>query len=108
MEKAKPFVLGFVSGVIVAAVVGFGTGWVVTAGAKEQAIRAAKIHRLAAICAAQATDHWQAQGEDPAALRGWDNREQREKLAERFTAALRVEGPMRRDIIDECSRVLDA
>lgn len=107
LTKTKPFVFGLVVGVAVAAIVGFSTGWVVTAGAKERAVWTAKVDRLAAICAAQATDQWQAQGGDVAALRGWDGREKREQLVEQVATALRLEGPLARDVGSECSRRLD-
>jgi hypothetical protein len=107
MRKAKPFVWGLVSGIVVATVVGFGAGWVVTAGAKEQAIWTAKTNRLASICAAQATDHWRADGKDPTDLSGWDKREQREALAEQVAGAWRLEERLQRDVMAECGRMLD-
>ena len=107
-EKAKPFVWGLGSGIVLAVIVGFGAGWVVTVGAKEEAIWTAKIDRLAAICAAQATDHWRAEGRDPLDLKGWDRREQREALVERSTAGWRLEDRLQRDVTAQCGRMLDA
>ena len=107
IKQAKPFIWGLVSGIVLATIVGFGAGWVVTAGAKEEAIWTAKTNRLAAICAAQATDHWRADAKDPADLKGWDRREQRETLAARSTAAWELEDRLRRDVMAECGRMLD-
>lgn len=108
MQNAKPFVWGFISGIVFALVVGFATGWVVTSGAKERAVETATIERLATVCATQAKEHWLAQGEELVGLHGWDNREQRETLANEFTAPLRVEDAFQRDVLRECARMLDA
>jgi len=107
LEKAQPFVVGFLSGVVAATIVGLASGWVVTASAREQAIWAAKVNRLAAICAAQAGAQWHAQGRELAELRGWEGREARQRLVEPFTVALRLEGALQGDVGVECGRMLD-
>jgi hypothetical protein len=47
LNNGKPFGLGLAVGIILAVAVGFGTGWVVTAGAKEEAVKTAKVQQLA-------------------------------------------------------------
>jgi hypothetical protein len=108
IRRAQPFVWGVVAGILLTVIVGFSTGWVVTAGAKERAIWTAKIDRLAVICATQSTSQWQAEGKDSAALRGWENREQRGALAEGAMAAWPLEDRLKREVIEECGRLLDA
>lgn len=108
IKSAKPFVFGLVVGIILAIVVGFGAGWVVTAGAKEQAVRTATVDRIAGVCAVQARGRWQAQGEELGALRGWANRETRETLAREVTVALGLEEALQGDVTRECGRLLDA
>jgi hypothetical protein len=107
LEKVKPLVLGFVCGVVVATIVGFGTGWVVTAGTQEKAVWTAKVNRVGVICAAQAAERWQAQGQALAELRGWDRWEQRERLAEEVTVALRLEDSVQSDVSAACRRLLE-
>jgi hypothetical protein len=71
IRRAKPFAWGIAAGILLTVIVGFSTGWVVTAVAKERAIWTAKVDRLAVICATESTSQWQAEGKDSAALHGW-------------------------------------
>jgi hypothetical protein len=107
-ESVKPFVLGLACGVVLAIVAGFGAGWVVTAGAKEQAVQAAKVSRLGSICAVHAAERWQAQGKELSGLHGWANREQREQLARQVADDFRLEGELHREVVWECARQMDA
>jgi hypothetical protein len=108
IEKSKPFGVGIIAGIVLTLIVGFSMGWIVTAGTKDQAIRTVQVDRLSAICAAQAKNRWQAQGEELTTLHGWQNRQQRETLATEVSTTLLVEEAIQRDVVWQCTRLLDA
>lgn len=78
-----------------------------TAGAKEEAVKTAKVQQLAAFCAAQAKEYWAAQ-RDLTELHGWRNRTERETLARQFVGGLPVADIPQADVTRECGRLLDA
>ncbi len=84
----RPYAIGAIGGVALAAFAGFGSGWLVTRGGMQDAVADAHISSIAQVCAEEAASYWKTSKQNPAALRKWDAWSQREKLAKRFAAGL--------------------
>ncbi len=85
---AKPYVIGAIAGVALAAFGGFGSGWLVTRGTMHDAVAEAQVSSIAQVCANEATNYWKTRNQSLAVLKKWDAWSQREKLAKKFAADL--------------------
>jgi hypothetical protein len=106
-EAAKPYIKGVVGGLVLAPIIAFSFGWVVTTGTMNEAVASAKIEQLAAVCANAATAHWTSENKEMAALEGWEHRDDRENLAKQFAVGLPGNEAIQDDVIDECGDLLD-
>ena len=82
-QTAKPYLWGFVVGLIAAPIFGFWHGDVVTAGTRDRDVQAARIDAQAAICEQLARAYWVETG-DTTGLTGYTGRDARNELAARF------------------------
>src|SRR6056297_2832172 len=85
IEAAKPYILGFVVGIIAAPAIGFGAGWVATSSAQAEAVENARIETLSSVCSASAHRAVASRDGDLDALKGFSNRAAREEVV---TAAM--------------------
>lgn len=100
IESSKPYLGGAVIGVIGTLIVGFSAGWLVTGGTLAEEIRLAKVNTYAEVCASDSITDWKGDGKEIAKLEGWDNREARELLAERFAPTTHAD--LKDDVQDAC------
>ena len=87
-SSAKPYLVGAIGGIALAAFGGFGSGWLVTRGTMHDAVADARISSIAQVCADEATSYWKTSNQNLAVLRKWDAWDKREKLAKKFAAGL--------------------
>lgn len=106
MTALKPYIAGFVVGLIAAPAIAFGAGWVTTTRASVAAVESARIATLASVCSATATSLAAAGNMDLAKLRGYSNREQRDRLVESAMAELAVPPELLGRVTSGCSRTL--
>ena len=107
IQAAKPYIKGFVAGLVVAPIVAFSFSLVVTTGTMNAAVTDARVEQLAALCANEATAYWTAQNNEMAALNGWKNRDARQNLAKQFATQLPEVEPIRNAVVDRCGKLLD-
>src|SRR5207237_1071660 len=74
VEKGKPYITGFIVGLVAAPIIAFSAGWVSTTGARAQAVENARIDTLAGICSDMVQKSLASQSKDLATIKGWDNR----------------------------------
>ena len=103
---AKPYIVGFVIGVIAAPIVAFSAGWVSTSGARTQAVENARVETLANICAANAERMAVAQNTDLATVKGYKNREARDALVVSALANIQVPEDISRKVSNLCNQTL--
>jgi hypothetical protein len=103
---AKPYITGFVVGVIAAPIVAFSAGWVTTSGASAEAVESARVDTLASICSANAERMAMAQNTDMATLKGYQNREARDALVAAALADIAVPEDLSRQVSRSCDRTL--
>jgi hypothetical protein len=106
IERSKPYITGFVIGLIAAPIIGFSAGWISTTGARTAAVENARVDVLATICSAEAEKSWAAQKLEPAALKGWDNRAKREELVASTLTGILVPEPLVKKVSAGCSETL--
>lgn len=105
-EKAKPYITGFVLGLIAAPIIAFSAGWVSTTGARAEAVENARIETLAGVCSEAAQKSIAAQSMDPTALKGRDNRAKREEVVASAMAGMQVPEPLVRKVTSGCDKTL--
>ena len=103
---AKPYITGFVIGVIAAPIVAFSAGWVTTSGARAEAVEKARVETLAGICTANAGRLAAAENTDLAALKGYENREKRDALVAAALADIQVPDDLSKKVSNSCNRTL--
>jgi len=103
---AKPYVTGFVIGVIAAPIIAFSAGWVSTSGARATAVEDARIETLAGICSTSVGKLAVSGSTDLAALKGYENREKREALVTAAMADIEVPADLAKKIASSCNRTL--
>lgn len=82
-ERAKPYAVGLVIGLIAAPVIGLWHGGLVTSGTRDGQVQAARIDAQALICERLAREHRVDTG-DTTELTGFNGRGARNELAARF------------------------
>lgn len=103
---AKPYVVGFVVGVIAAPIVAFSAGWVSTSGARTEAVEQARVETLADICSANAERIASARNMDLTALKGYANREKRDEIVAAALVDVQTPEALTRKVTNACSRTL--
>jgi hypothetical protein len=106
MAAAKPYITGFIVGLIAAPIIGFSAGWVSTSGARTTAVEDARVETLAGFCSATATRMAVAQSTDLATLKGYDNRAKREELVKAAMADIQVPEELVTKVTNGCNRTL--
>ena len=106
LAASKPYITGFVLGLIAAPIIGFGAGWVSTSGARASAVEDARIETLAGFCSATAGRMAAAQSADLATFKGYDNRAKREELVKAAMADIQVPDDLMTKVTNSCNRTL--
>ena len=108
IEHGKPYLKGFILGLIAAPVIAFSAGWVSTTGARAEAVENARVETWAGICSASAEKSWAAQSTAPVSLKGWESREKRQELVAAALAGIQVPEPLLKKFAAGCDRTLAA
>ena len=104
IESGKPYLTGFVLGLIAAPIIAFSAGWVSTSGARAEAVENARIETLVGICSATATRILTAQGTDLATLKGYENRAKRDELVAAAVADIEIPETLTKQVSGGCNR----
>ena len=102
----KPYVTGFVVGLIAAPIIAFSAGWVSTTSARATAVEDARIETLAGICSSSVGKAAVSGNTDLATLKGYDNRDKREAMVATAMADIQVPTDLAKKIANSCSRTL--
>ena len=102
----KPYVTGFVLGLIAAPIIAFSAGWVSTTSARSAAVEDARVETLAGICSSSVGKIAATGNTDLATLKGYDNREKREAMVTTAMADIQVPADLAKKIANSCSRTL--
>ena len=103
---AKPYVTGFVLGLIAAPIIAFSAGWVSTTSARTTAVEDARVETLAGICSSSVGKLAASGNTDLATLKGYDNRDKREAIVATAMADIQVPEDLAKKIAAGCSRTL--
>ena len=106
VTAGKPYVVGFVAGLIAAPIIAFSAGWVSTSGARAEAVENARVETLVDICAANVERIVSTRNTDLASLRGYENRETREELIAAALVDVEVPEALTRKVSSACNRTL--
>ena len=106
VQTGKPYLMGFILGLIAAPIIAFSAGWVSTSGASATAVENARVETLAGICSGAVGRLAAAQSTDLAAIKGYDNRVKREELVAAAVADLQMPEDLVRKVSSGCSRTL--
>jgi hypothetical protein len=106
VQNGKPYLWGFVAGLIAAPIIAFSAGWVSTTGARTASVETARVETLAGVCSSAAQKSWAAQSMDLASLKGWDNHAKREALVAATMADIQVPQPLVRQVSNGCNKTL--
>lgn len=101
---AKPYITGFVAGVVAAPIIAFSAGWVSTSSARDTAVENARITTLADVCAANVTRSIAAQNTDAASLKGYDNRDRRDAVVASAMGEIQPPEALTKKATSDCSR----
>ena len=103
---AKPYVTGFVIGLIAAPMIAFSAGWVSTTGARVTAVEEARVETLAGICSTSVGKLAMIGNTDLATLKGYENRDKREAMVTTAMADIQAPADLAKKIANSCSRTL--
>src|SRR5688572_15503668 len=106
IEASKPYLTGMVIGLVAAPVIAFSAGWVSTSGARADAVETARIDTLASVCSEAAQKSWVSQSMNLAALKGYENRAQREELVTATLAGIHVPEELITQVSSRCGNTL--
>jgi|KBSMisStaDraftv2_1062788.scaffolds.fasta_scaffold3234823_1 hypothetical protein len=102
----KPYVTGFVLGLIAAPIIAFSAGWVSTTSARATAVEDARVETLAGICSSSVGKLAASGNTDLSTLKGYDNRDKREAIVATAMADIQVPADLAKKIAAGCSRTL--
>src|SRR5687767_6768721 len=108
IEHGKPYLKGFIFGLIAAPVIAFSAGWISTTGARAEAVENARIETWAGICSDSAARSWAQQSTEPGSLKGWESRDKRLELVTAAMAGIQVPEPLLKKVAAGCDRTLAA
>jgi len=103
---AKPYITGFIIGVIAAPIIAFSAGWVSTSSARTEAVQNARIDTLVSICSANVERLAAAQNTDLATLKGYQNREARDLLVGAALIDVEVPEELASKVASGCNRTI--
>jgi hypothetical protein len=106
VEKAKPYLTGFIVGLVAAPIIAFSAGWVSTSGARAEAVQNARIDTLAGVCSNSVQKAFATESKDLATLKGWDNRAVRDDVVAKTMANIEVPKPLVSAVSNGCSATL--
>ncbi len=106
VARGKPYITGFVVGLVAAPIIAFSAGWVSTSGASAEAVENARIETLAGVCSDTVQRSFASQSMDLATLKGWDNRLARDDLVATTMAGIQVPKALTGKVIAGCSKTL--
>jgi hypothetical protein len=106
MRVGKPYITGFILGLIAAPIIAFGAGWVSTSGARADAVEGARVDTLASVCSASAGRIATAEGSDITTFKGYENRAKRDELVTAAMADLQVPDDIAKKVANGCNRTL--
>ena len=106
LEAGKPYLTGFVIGLIAAPIIGFGAGWVSTTGARADAVENARVETLASVCSATAERIAAAQATDLASVKGYENRAKRQELVAAAMGDMQTPDALVSRVTNSCNRTL--
>ena len=106
VQAGKPYITGFVLGLIAAPIIAFSAGWVSTSGASATAVEKARIDTLAGVCSGVAARMAAVQKTDLATVKGYDNRVKREELVAAAMADIQTPEDIVRQVTSGCNRTL--
>jgi len=106
VEASKPYIVGFVLGLIAAPIIAFSAGWVSTSGARASAVENARVETLAGICSSSVGRAAAAQNADLATLKGYDNRAKREEFVAAAIADIQMPEELVKKVSSGCNRTL--
>jgi hypothetical protein len=106
IQAAKPYITGFVIGIVAAPIIAFSAGWVSTTSARTEAVENARVETLAGFCSAAAGRIAAAQSTDLTTLKGYDNRVKRQELVEAAMADFDVPELLVTKVASGCNRTL--
>src|SRR5688572_7562027 len=106
VAKGKPYLTGFILGLIAAPIIAFSAGWVSTSGPSAEAVENARVETFAGVCSDTVQKSFASQNMDLATLKGWDNRTAREDLVAATMAGIAVPDSLARKVTSGCSKTL--
>jgi hypothetical protein len=106
VKSGKPYLTGFILGLIAAPIIAFSAGWVSTSGARATAVENARIETLADLCSGTAGRLAAAQNTDITAVKGYDNRVKREELVAAAMAEIQMPEDLVKAVANSCNRTL--
>ena len=104
IEAGKPYVTGFIAGLIAAPIVAFSAGWVSTSGARAEAVENARVDTLVRICSSNVERTAAAESIELATLKGYGNRERRDEMVTAALTGLNVAEDLAKRVSRECGR----
>jgi hypothetical protein len=106
VDSGKPYLTGFILGLIAAPIIAFSAGWVSTTGARAEAVENARVETLAGFCSATAGRIAASQSTDLATIKGYDNRVKREELVAAAMVDIQVPDGLTDKVSRGCNRTL--
>ena len=106
VKNGKPYLTGFILGLIAAPIIAFSAGWVSTSGARATAVENARIQTLADLCTGAAGRLAAAENTDITAVKGYDNRLRREELVTAAIAEIQMPEDLVTKVTSSCNRTL--
>lgn len=106
MRVGKPYITGFIIGLIAAPIIAFGAGWVSTSGARAEAVEKARVDTLASVCFSSAERIAASSSTDISTYKGYQNREKRDELVSAAMADLQVPDDLTKKVANGCNRTL--
>ena len=106
VQAGKPYLTGFILGLIAAPIVAFSAGWVSTTGARAEAVENARVETLAGFCSATAGRLAAAQSTDLATIKGYENRVKRQELVTAAMEDIQVPEDLTTKVSNGCNRTL--
>lgn len=104
--KAKPYMVGFVLGLVAAPAIAFSAGWVSTTAARADAVKTARVEAFAGVCSANAGRIATASNTDLATIKGYENRTKRDELVAAAMADIQVPADLLSKVTFDCGHTL--
>ncbi|MGQ7792832.1 hypothetical protein ACUN0C_10525 [Faunimonas sp. B44] len=106
IEESKPYITGFVLGIIAAPIVAFSAGWITTTSARDEAVENARVETLVSFCSENAVRLAATQSLDLTTIKGYGNRAMRGDLVKATLADIKVPEALATRVASACDRSL--